>query len=168
MLLTRHALESRKCYSKLKGNTLLKTLDFIRTILARFGRSSTTLFLLKNKESPACTKNLSVVANEFNQFFSKVGKNAGDASQHLSEENNITIRELSIDADTSLAPDELFNLRTVTAEEIHRAVASLPLNKSPGPDKVNACILKDCLPVILGPLTETINCSILTSTFPAS
>ena len=26
---------------------------------------------------------------------------------------------------------------------------------------------KDCLPVILGPLTEIINCSILTSTFPA-
>ena len=99
----------------------------------------------KDKESPAYTKNLSVVANEFNQFFSKVGKNAADASRHLSEENIITICELSIDAGTSLAPDELFNLRTVTVEEVHRAVASLPLNKSPGPDKVNARILKDCL-----------------------
>lgn len=39
----------------------------------------------KDKESPAYTKNLSVVANEFNQFFSKVGKNAADASRHLSE-----------------------------------------------------------------------------------
>lgn len=48
------------------------------------------------------------MTNEFNQFFSKVGKNAADASRHLSEENNITFRELSIDADTSLAPDELF------------------------------------------------------------
>ena len=121
----------------------------------------------KNKESPAYTKNLSVVANEFNQYFSKVGKNAADASRRLSEENNITIRELSINAATSLASDELFNLRTVTVEEVCRAVASLPLNKSPGPDKVNSRILKYCLPVILGPLTEIINCSILTSTFPA-
>ena len=55
----------------------------------------------------------------------------------------------------------------MTCEEVRQVVASLLLNKSPGPDKVSACILKDCLPVILGPLTEIINCSILTSTFPA-
>ena len=97
----------------------------------------------------------------------KSAKNAADASRHLSEENNMTIHELSINAATSLASDELFNLRTVTVEEVRRAVASLPLNKSPGPDKVNSRILNDCLPVILGPLTEIINCSILPSTFPA-
>ena len=34
------------------------------------------------------------------------------------------------------------------------------------PDKICACVLKDCRPVILGPLTDIINCSILTSTFP--
>ena len=94
-------------------------------------------------------------------------KNAADVSRHLSEENNITIRELSTDANTRSTPDELFNLRTVTYEEVRRVVASLPLNKSPGPEKVSARILKDCLPVILGPLTDIINCSILTSTFPA-
>ena len=55
----------------------------------------------------------------------------------------------------------------MSCEEVRRVVASLPLNKSPGPDKVSARILKDCLPVILGPLTEIINCSILTSIFPA-
>ena len=41
------------------------------------------------------------------------------------------------------------------------------MDKSPGPDKVTACVLKDCLDVILGPLTDIINCSILTSSFPA-
>ena len=55
----------------------------------------------------------------------------------------------------------------MTCEEVRRVVASLPLNKSPGPDKVSATILKDCLPVILGPLTDIIYCSTLTSTFPA-
>ena len=61
----------------------------------------------KDKERPAYTKNLTVVANKFNHFFSKVGKNAADATRHLSEENNITIRELSIDVDSTLAPDKL-------------------------------------------------------------
>ena len=95
-----------------------------------------------------------------------VGKNAADSSRHLAEENNITIRELSSDADTSLAHGEQFNLKPVTYEEVRRVVTSLPQNKLPGPDKVSARILKDCLLVILGPLTEIINCSILTSTFP--
>ena len=40
------------------------------------------------------------------------------------------------------------------------------MNKSPGPDKNSTRVLKDCLPVILSPLTDIINCSILTSTFP--
>ena len=61
---------------------------------------------------------------------------------------------------------ELLNLRTVSLEEVRRIVTSLPMNKSPGLDKISACVLKDCLPVILGPLTDIINCSILTSTFP--
>ena len=42
------------------------------------------------------------------------------------------------------------------------------LNNSLCPDKVHARIIKDCLPVILGPLTKIINCSLLTSTFPAA
>ena len=44
----------------------------------------------------------------------------------------------------------------------------MPSNKSPGPDKVSMRIIKDCLPVILGPLTDIINCSFATSTFPNS
>jgi hypothetical protein len=60
-----------------------------------------------------------------------------------------------------------FKLRAVTCHEERRVVLSLPLNKSPGPDKINPRIIKDCPPVvILGPLTEIINCSLRTSTFP--
>ena len=103
----------------------------------------------KDKERQTYTKNLTVLANEFNQFFSMVGKNTADSSRHLAEENNITTQELSSDADTSLAPGKQFNLKPVTCEEVRRVVTSLPLNKSPGPDKVSARILKDCLPVIL-------------------
>ena len=35
-----------------------------------------------------------------------------------------------------------------------------------GPDKVSMSVLKDCLPVVLGPITNIINFSFATSTFP--
>ena len=50
---------------------------------------------------------------------------------------------------------------------MRRIILSLPLNKSPGPDKVNARSLNS-MPVILGPLTVIINCSLSTSTFPTA
>ena len=43
---------------------------------------------------------------------------------------------------------------------------SMPLNKTPEPDKVSMRVLKDCLPVVFGPITNIINCSFVTSTFP--
>ena len=54
----------------------------------------------------------------------------------------------------------------MTCEEVRRVAMSLPHNQAPGPDKLSARLIKDCLPVILGPLTEIIDCSILTGTFP--
>ena len=102
--------------------------------------------------------------NEFNQFFAKVGLNAADAAQRLRE--NIIVRDFSSENGIDTTSMEVFNLRTV--EEVRRIVTSLPMNKSLGPDKISACVLKDCLPVILGPLTDVINCSILTSTFPGN
>ena len=42
----------------------------------------------------------------------------------------------------------------------------MPSNKTTGPDKVSMSVLKDCFPVVLGPITNIINCSFATSTFP--
>ena len=44
----------------------------------------------------------------------------------------------------------------------------MPSNKSPGQDKISMRIIKDCLPVILGPLTDIMNNSFTTSAFPES
>ena len=120
----------------------------------------------KDNQRPAFTKDVTVLTNEFNQFFAKVGLNAADAVQRLREEHNITVRDFSFETRIDNSSMELFNLRTVSREEVRRIVTSLPMNKSPGPDKISARVIKDCLPVILGPLTDIINCSILTSTFP--
>ena len=105
---------------------------------------------------------MAILTNEFNQFFAKVGLNAADTAQRLRE--NIIVRDFSSENGIDTTSMEVFNLRTV--EEVRRIVTSLPMNKSLGPDKISACVLKDCLPVILGPLTDIFNCSILTSTFP--
>ena len=105
---------------------------------------------------------MAILTNEFNQFLAKVGLNAADTAQRLRE--NIIVRDFSSENGIDTTSMEVFNLRTV--EEVRRIVISLPMNKSLGPDKISACVLKDCLPVILGPLTDIFNCSILTSTFP--
>ena len=41
------------------------------------------------------------------------------------------------------------------------------LNKAPGPDKIKAKVFRDSLQVLLGPITEIINCSFRTSIFPS-
>ena len=105
---------------------------------------------------------MAILTNEFQPFFAKVGLNAADTAQRLRE--NIIVRDFSSENGIDTTSMEVFNLRTV--EEVRRIVTSLPMNKSLGPDKISACVLKDCLPVILGPLTDIFNCSILTSTFP--
>ena len=83
------------------------------------------------------------------------------------EKNNITARLRLSDTNPSSNTPGLFNIKSASCEEVRQVVKSLPMDKSPGPDKVTARVLKDCLDVILGPLTDIINCSILTSPFPA-
>ena len=41
----------------------------------------------------------------------------------------------------------------------------MPTKKAPGKDKVSMRIIKDCLPVILGLLTDIINASMMSSDF---
>ena len=60
----------------------------------------------------------------------------------------------------------MFHLSPVSCTDIKRIIMSMPSNKTPGPDKVSMSVLKDCLPVVLGPITNIINCSFATSTFP--
>ena len=96
-----------------------------------------------------------------------MGKNTANASIRLAKENNITIQETPLEP-IYIPSEDLFSFRTVTSDEVHQFVSSLPLNKSPGSDKINARVIKDCLPITLGPLTEIIKCSLRTSTFPTA
>jgi hypothetical protein len=69
---------------------------------------------------------------------------------------------------SELFSTELFKFTPVTCTEVQRIITTMPSNKSPGPDKISMRIIKDCLPVILGPLTDIINNSFTTSAFPES
>ena len=119
------------------------------------------------KESPTYSKDIKAVADDFNIFFSSVGKNTALASRELAQQNNITFSR-NTPFNISQLPQKLFSFRCVSYEHVHRAVLSLPLNKSPGPDTVSTRVIRDCLPVILGPLTEIINCSLSTTIFPTA
>ena len=60
---------------------------------------------------------------------------------------------------------DLFIFRTVTCTEVQRIILSIP-SKSPDPDKINPRVINECLPVILAPLTDIMNCTHASCTFP--
>ena len=123
---------------------------------AHCGKSLIVLFHQMLQTRHSYTKDLKVVADEFKVFFSSVGRNAAHAAACFAEENKITLSEPPFDSHIP-ASEELFNWKPETCGDVWRIIFKIPLNKSPGPDKFNAGVIKDCLPVILGLLTEIIN-----------
>ncbi|CAB3997218.1 Hypothetical predicted protein [Paramuricea clavata] len=119
----------------------------------------------KSKEKHTYTKDPKTVANEFNQFFLSVGKNAADASIRLAEGNNITVEETPLET-VYMPSQDLFSFRTVTSEEVCHVIASLPLNKSPGTRQDKLSNPQRLSPCYTRPLTHIINCSITFHTFP--
>ena len=157
--------------------------DTIKEILRETERNYTFLEVQQNKSNPSSlwkvinrvipsknkepqrvyTKDLKTVADEFNVFFTSVGKTEALAASHLAEINNITWSEQQL---PSPPAGDLFYFKGVSCKEVRRIISSLPLNKSPGPDKIHNRVYRDCLPVILGPLSEIINSSLESAKYP--
>ena len=53
-----------------------------------------------------------------------------------------------------------FFLSQITREELLSMVRNMPTNKSPGIDKMNIKVIKDCLSIVSEPLTDIINLSL--------
>ena len=120
----------------------------------------------KEKDKHVYTKDLRSIANDFNTFFSTVGENAARESTRLAEIDNINVNGFP---ENLVRPESgHFRFKRVTCDEVRKIVMSPPTNKSPDPYKITPRIIKDSLPVIVGPLTEVINCSHRTSTFPSA
>jgi hypothetical protein len=71
-------------------------------------------------------------------------------ASNLAKENNIILSNPLLNSVT-YPLEQQFNFRPVTCTEVQRIILAMPKNKSPGPDKINMRIIRDCLPVILGP-----------------
>ena len=118
---------------------------------------------------PVYTEDSTKVPDDFNTYFATVGKNTAQAVKKLSEDNNIQpyINSPYLSNPAFRCPDA-FKFVAVSEDEILRTIMSIPINKSPGPDKINMRIIRDSLPYILTPVTNIINSSLLSSTYPDS
>ncbi|CAB3996972.1 Hypothetical predicted protein [Paramuricea clavata] len=121
----------------------------------------------KDTEKPVYQKDHKKLDNEFNEYiFCFCGEIAADKVKRLAEVNNIQIA-------TALPPArhrsslDLFEFRSVTPDEVRTIILNSPSIKAPGADKINIQFIKDSLEVILDHVTDIINCSLMTSTYPS-
>ena len=124
----------------------------------------------RERESVVYSKEPKLVAEEFNHFFSTIGVNAAKKASTLIQDPSVyPARNLSdVNRTDNCYPEEndRFSFTPVSCSEIRNIILAMPSNKSPGKDKVSMRVIKHSLPVILGPLTDIINCSLSSSSFP--
>ncbi|CAB3987086.1 Hypothetical predicted protein [Paramuricea clavata] len=124
----------------------------------------------RERESVAYSKEPKLVAEEFNHFFSTIGVNAAKKASTLIQDPSVyPARNLSdVNRTDNSYPEEndRFSFPPVSCSEIRNIILAMPSNKSPGKDKVSMRVIKHSLPVILGPLTDIINCSLSSPSFP--
>lgn len=121
----------------------------------------------KEISRPVYSRNVSELANEFNDFFTSVGAKASADSRAMAITYDLPRTSLEIPIDPC-AEDDKFYFHPVSCDVIRRIVYSFPSNQAPGPDKVSMSLIKDALPYILHPLTDIVNCSLQESTFPTA
>ncbi len=120
----------------------------------------------KEATKPCYQNDHAVIANEFNSYFTSVGKSTADRVEALAENNHISITP-PLPRLTNADSAERFEFTPVTRSQIRKIILKTPSNKAPGPDKIGIQCIKDTLDVILDPLTNIINCSLMTSTYPS-
>ena len=150
--------------------------EYVRGEVLAHKNNATSLWKIINRCIPSkerkiqCySKDSEQIANEFNIFFIAVGEKTANAAAQVALDNNLngpTSSSFPTISSTHTTHHETFHLSPVSFADIKQIIMSMPLNKTPGSDKVSMRVLKGCLPVVLGPITNIINCSFATSTFP--
>ncbi len=120
----------------------------------------------KEKSRPVYSRDVTELANEFNEFFTSVGERAAAESERLASVN--ALPEYKAPSANTIFHLEEFRFRAVTTFEVRKIIVSFPSNRAPGMDKLHMSVIKDALPVILPVLTEHINRSLLTSVLPSA
>ena len=120
---------------------------------------------VKEKGKHIYTKDLKSIVEDFNNYFTSVGKITAATALDLANKNNIALSDPMLNSEI-YPTDQQFKFKPVTCSVIRRIIMAMPRNKSQGPDKISMGVIKDCLPVILGPLTNLINSSLTLGKFP--
>ena len=107
------------------------------------------------------------MADEFNHYFTSVGSSTALAAERIANDHNLQLTD-PLPRTTVYPVDERFHFDHVSVTEVQRIVSDMPLNKSPGIDYILTHVLKDCLSIILPSLTNIINSSLLSATFPTN
>ena len=106
------------------------------------------------------------VANEFNQFFTSVGRRASEVCASLIELYNLPAPSTIVSP--AVTESQNFSFVPVSRAEVRRTIMAFQSNKAPGYEKVRMSTIKDALPCILPVVTDIINRSLQTSVFSIS
>ena len=120
----------------------------------------------KESTQQVYTKDMKEVANEFNQFFTSVGRRVSEDCASLTELYNLPAPPTSVSL--AVAESQNFSFVPVSRGEVRRTIMAFQSNKAPGHDKVRMSTIKDALPCILPVVTDIINRSLQTSVFPSA
>ena len=111
------------------------------------------------------SKDDKIVADEFNNFFSSVGKSTINRITKLAEESDHTLNQCSF-IPRIYPLSEQFTFNAVKCEQVQKIVTSMASGKAPGIDKILIRVIKDCLLAILPLLTSIIKATFEFDTFP--
>ena len=162
----------RKLRKEVKSKLRDAEREYVRKELEHSHNTNSKWKIIKNciprKESTqqVYTKDMKEVANEFNQFFTSVGRRVSEDCTSLIELYNLPAPPTSVSL--AVAESQNFSFVPVSCGEVRRTVMAFQSNKAPGHDIVRMSTIKDALPCILPFITDMINRSLQTSVFPSA
>ena len=129
-----------------------------------------TKFKIPSSQSNFCLKkdnefifNHRQIANVFKDFFGNLSTNLLNL---LPRASNVYNNQTTLNYYQGLNISKEFEFSRVSEETIQELINNLELNKAPGFDDITSNFLKDGCTFIVKPLTQIINLSIRTTTFP--
>ena len=124
------------------------------------------VFQKKSASQKTYSKDSQTVSNEFNLFFTTVGKNTIEKVNALAEKFKCESNECTFVPREYPLSEQFFFDANVNCNQVHKMINSMASNKSPGIDKILLCVIKDCLPVILPSITSIVNATFRSAQFP--
>ena len=114
----------------------------------------------KLRHNNTFTTNPTLIANNFNDYFSDIGKILADQLKPFSETEHTKYLTKRLHQSLFLTP--------TTSFEVFNLISGLKNTKPTGKDNISACFLKVGAKVIAAPLAQLFNYTFLLEIFPAS